>query len=549
MKGRIKMKINRFFNHRLTTFVVISAFITFLISFSAVENVSAQSREKTLRVVTQDVVNRLDVGKAGYERVVFGIVSNIYDRLITFERDHLDNGFYHYSTTNHPGELAERYEFSEDKRTITFYLHKGATFHDGSPVTAHDVKWSWDRAVSLPTTKGQAKAGGLVDPKQFKVIDDYTFQITTDKPNRFTIDDLGVALFPIINSKLAKKHATADDPWGTEYCANNDCGGGAYKVTSWKPNEQIILDRHDGWKGGEQPYFERVILQTIPESSARAALIEKGRADLCADLVISDFLALERRGKVKAASIPMGNSIEFVAFNSQDDNFKNRKLRQAVAHAIPWDEIYKSVYFEKGSPLWGGKSETPSTIQYPQPFPYKHDLEKAKQLLTESGYPNGLKTTFSFSVPKASLFEPLAVLVKKGLEEANIQVEIQKIPGAQMGTLLTERRLPLYSETTVAWLGGIPDYWFRIFYTGDWRWNYGNYQNEEMKKLCKDTQYESDPEVMRKATLRMIELVFRDIPILPIRMPAHNVVCSKDIEGYTYWYHGQMDFRHVKRSK
>lgn len=543
------MKNYRFANHRLTTLVVVSAIITFLITFSAVENVFAQSREKVLRVVSQDIINRLDVGMGGHERAVYGPMDSIYDRLITWERDHLGNGFYHYAPTRIKGELAERWEFSEDKRTITFYLRKGATFHDGSPVTAHDVKWSLARAVTLPATRGQAKVGGLVDPKQFKVIDDYTIQVTTEKPNRFTLDDLGVAMFPIVNSKLAKKHATADDPWGTEYCANNDCGGGAYKVTSWKSAEQIILDRHDGWKGGEQPYFERVILQTVPESSARAALVEKGRADLCVDLVIHDFLALEKRGNVKTASIPMGNMYEFIAFNSQDEHFKNRKLRQAVAHAIPWDEIYKSVYFEKGTPLWGGKSATPSTIPYPQPYPYKHDLEKAKKLLAEAGYPNGLKTTFSFSVPKTSLFEPLAILVKKGLEEANIQVEIQKIPGAKMASYMAERRLPIYAEFSTGHLGGIPDYWFRIFYRGTWRWNYGNYQNPELNKLCKDTEFETDPEVMRKATLRMIELAFRDIPIMPIRKPSQNVACSKDIEGYGYSYHSQADYRQIKRAK
>jgi peptide/nickel transport system substrate-binding protein len=536
-------------NHRLTTIVVASAIIAFLITLSGVENLFAQSHEKVLRAVTQDVINRLDVGKGGHERAVYGIMSDTYDRLVTWERDHLGNGFYHYAPSKPKGELAERWEFSENKRTVTFYLRKGATFHDGSPVTAHDVKWSLDRAVTLPTQKTQAKVGGLVDPKQFKVIDDHTIQITTEKPNRFTINNLGVNLLPIVNSKLAKKHASADDPWGTEYCANNDCGGGAYKVTSWTPNEQIILDRHDGWKGGEQPYFERVILQTIPESPARAAQIYRDRADLCADLVIRDFLTFGKKDTVKTASIPMGNAVEFIAFNSQGEPFKDRKLRQAIAHAMPWDEIYKIVYFERGIPLWGGKSAKPSDIKYPQPFPYKHDLEKAKQLLNEAGYPNGLKTTFSFSVPKRDLFQPLAELVKNRLRDVNIKVEILKIPGDQMGSLMTERRLPLYAEVSNAWLGGIPDYWFRIFYSGNWRWNYGNYHNAELNKILEDTQFESNPQVLRKKTLRMIELAFRDIPIMPIRIPVQNVVCSKDIEGYTYWYHGQMEYRHLKRSK
>ena len=70
-----------------------------------------------------------------------------------------------------------------------------------------------------------------------------------------------------------------------------------------------------------------------------------------------------------------------------------------------------------------------------------------------------------------------------------------------------------------------------------------------MNKLREDLMFETDPEVIRKAQLRMIELAFRDIPVMPIRMPTQNVVCAKDIEGYTYWYHGQVEYRQLKRSK
>ena len=95
---------NRFPKHRLSTLVMVSAIITILITFSAVENVSAQSREKTLRVVTQDIINRLDVGKGGHERACYGPISGIYDRLVTWERDHLGNGFYHYAPTRQKGD-------------------------------------------------------------------------------------------------------------------------------------------------------------------------------------------------------------------------------------------------------------------------------------------------------------------------------------------------------------------------------------------------------------------------------------------------------------
>ena len=520
-----------------------------LVAWSAPGDVFAQEREKTLRVLSQEVFNQLDVGKPGYSRATFGLSFNIYDRLISWDRFAVGNDAYHFDANKPAGELAESWKFSDDNTTITFYLRKDATFHDGSAVTAHDVKWSLDRAVSLKHTSVQLKSGAMTDPNQFSVIDDHTFQVKLPGPSRYTLANLGVPLAPILNSKLIKKHVTQDDPWGAEWTSKNDAGGGAYMVESWKPGEQMILKRYDNWKSGPLPYFERVIYQTVSESANRAALMERGRADLCIDLTIKDVLALEKRGKVKIASIPMLNAFEFIAFNSQMQPYDNRKVRQAIAFALPYEEIYKSVYFSRGGPLWGGKSVTPEENKFPQPFPYKHDPAMAKKLLTEAGYPNGFKTTFSFSVTKAQMFEPLSVLVQQALKDVGIEVEIQKYPGAQIATLLAEKQLPMFASNTVAWLSGSPDYWFRIFYSGDWRWNFGNYKSEELAKLLEEAKFETNEKLYDQQTKKMIHLALQDIPILPFRTPAMEVVMASDLEGFTYWFHRELDYRQIKRKK
>ena len=127
----------------------------------------AQSRAETLRYVTGAAVNTLDPTMPGTTREAFAISLSTYDRLVTFGRKKLgDNWVFDLDTVR--GELAERYEVSPDGLTLTFYLRKDAKFQDGTPVTAEDVKWSLDRAVSAKSLAGpQLLTGSLTSPDQF----------------------------------------------------------------------------------------------------------------------------------------------------------------------------------------------------------------------------------------------------------------------------------------------------------------------------------------------------------------------------------------------
>ena len=107
---------------------------------------------------------------------------------------------------------------SEDGKSLTFKINPKAKFWDGTPVTAEDVKWSFSRAVSLGGFPAvQMKAGSMTEPEQFVAVDDMTFRIDLPEPSKLTLPDLAVPVPFIINSKVAKANATADDPWATEY--------------------------------------------------------------------------------------------------------------------------------------------------------------------------------------------------------------------------------------------------------------------------------------------------------------------------------------------
>src|SRR5258708_2789092 len=361
--------------------------------------VEAQTRAETLRQVTGNNINTLDPTTPGATREAFGVSTSTYDRLVAFDRKR-EAGVWIFDPAKIRGELAESYEVSPDGLKITFTL-RDTKWHDGTPVTADDVKWSLDRAVSAKSlAKGQLGTGSLTRPDQFMVVDERPVAVTLPKPDRPAVANLATPLAPIFNSKLAKQHATPEDPWAQEWLKTNTAGSGAYAVEAFRPGEQLMLRRNDSWKGardGQLPFFKRVIEQTVPDPATRANLIEKGDADIATDLQASDVLALQSRGKLRVDSTPQSNGFTMIAFNTQAAPFDNVNVRQAIAAALPYDDMFEASIFKRGYALFVASWTEPPTGNFPQPMPVKTDIAKAKQLLAEAGGPRGFTNTVTIN--------------------------------------------------------------------------------------------------------------------------------------------------------
>src|SRR5712664_224623 len=216
----------------------------------------AQSRAETLRYVTGNTINTLDTTMPGATRESFGLSMNVYDRLFTFGRKKVGD-YWVFDPATIRGELAKSYSISPDSKVITITLRPDATWHDGTPVTAEDVKWSLDRAVSAKSLAGpQFTTGSLTKPEQFKIVDAQTVTVTVEKPDRLALANLCVPYAMMINSKLAKKNATAEDPWAQEWMKTNTAASGAYIVESHKPGESTVLRRNDKWLGAADSALE-----------------------------------------------------------------------------------------------------------------------------------------------------------------------------------------------------------------------------------------------------------------------------------------------------
>src|SRR5438128_6155965 len=172
---------------------------------------TAQSRQETLLIVSESGPNNIDIHGVGTNVPGYEVSWNCYDRLITHEMKTGPNGQPYYDKDKFKGELAD--DMNVGDMSATFKLKKNATFQDGTPVKAKDVKWSLDRAVTVggfPTF--QMSAGSLTKPEQFVVVDDNTGRVHFLKKDRLTLPDLAVIVPAIYNSELVKKHANEKDP-------------------------------------------------------------------------------------------------------------------------------------------------------------------------------------------------------------------------------------------------------------------------------------------------------------------------------------------------
>jgi peptide/nickel transport system substrate-binding protein len=507
----------------------------------------AQSRAETLRYVTGNTINTLDLTQPGSTRESFGLCMNVYDRLFSYGRKKL-GGFWVFDAENIHGELAQGYSMSTDKKVITIHLRPTATWHDGSPVTAEDIKWSLDRAVTSKSLAApQLQTGSITSADQFKIVDPHTLTLTLDKPDRLALANLCVPYAIMINSKLAKQHATEADPWAQEWMKTNTAASGAYIVESHKPGESTILKLNEKWVGGKLPKMKRIIIQTVPEPATRANLIERGDADLAIDLAASDIPTVEKSAKAKVESIPQTNGFTHITMNTKMKPFDDVKVRKAIAAALPYDDMFQASIFGRGKKLYGATWTKTPDASFPQAMPNKHDPALAKKLLAEAGYPNGFSTTFAYSVGQAGTAEPVAALLKEALGKVGITVEIQKKPDAEFNTAESDKTMPFFTDAATAWLP-FTYYFFYLYFTRDQRWNFSSWKSTGMEDLTLDARYQTDQAKYDADCKKMIDLFVEQTPLIMLWQPNQDATMAKTIEDYTYEFYRQVDFRDLQRA-
>ena len=516
------------------------------VATSATTAARADERSDTLLTVAETGPNSLDTEVTGANRAVYEVVWNTYDRLLGFGVKKNENGIDYYDDHTYKPELAEDWNVTDT--SITFKLRRDATFHDGTPVTAKDVKWSFDRAIGVG---GYPKfifgAVSMTKPEQFVVVDDHTFRFDYIRKDNYTLPYIASPVGFVLNSELVKKHATATDPWGLEWTKQNTAGSGAYTVERWTPGQDIVYARNETWNRGPKPALKRIISRVVPAAATRRALLERGDVDFSFEMPPKDAADLGGNKNLNVISAPMDNTVVFLSMNVTQKPFDNPKVRQAVAHVIPYDQIVQLALYKRVHKLSDGPAKVTNS-RWPQPGPYKTDVPKAKQLMAEAGYPGGFETTLSYDLGNAVTDEPTCILIQGALAQIGIKASLNKIPGANWRAELTAKKLPFLLHTFGGWLS-YPYFYFGFVYRDKTALHdTAVYETPEMDALIDDSHYNPDPKAADAAAVRYIQMAYDELPFVPVYQPSVNVAMKKNVSGYSYWYFRQLDYRKFKKA-
>jgi len=308
-----------------------------------------------------------------------------------------------------------------------------------------------------------------------------------------------------------------------------------------------VFARFDEWKSGELPAMERVISRQIASAGSRRALLERGAADLSFNLPPRDFAQLVEAGQLKVIGTPVDAELIYVDMNVTIAPFDNPLVRQAIAYAIPYEDIVETAMYGRGIGMFGGPEEV-TTTAWPQPSPYVYDLDRARALLAEAGFPNGFTTTISYDLSTSATREPIALLIQDSLRQIGVTVEINEVPGANWYAQLADKAFPMDIMSFKAWLN-YPEYYFYWTYHGgnNTVFNSMNYQNPALDALVDAARFEPDPTAYAQQVQEFIQIAFDDVPRIPLIQDFRDVAMQPDIEGYTYWFHLTLDFRTLFR--
>lgn len=449
------------------------------------------------------------------------VVKMLYNTLLKFQDD---------GTV--VGDLAESWSVSEDKLTWTFNLKQGVKFHNGKELTSADVKATFDRALN-------AEAGGLRTTEIIKMFtaveapDPYTVTITTDGP-------YGPMESLMCNMSLGIMDADYIEQYGLDLgtSAEGENGTGPFKVVSWERDQEIVVERFDDYFGTPAK-LQTVVYTIIPEAASRVIALETGEVDVIDKPTDEDLARLEADTENFTVLRKPTISQRLFRFGCNDPIISNTKVRQAIVYAIDRQAIIDALF--TGSAYPSTAPLAPVTFGYSNLGEIEQDLELAKSLLAEAGYPDGFDTKIVTTERYQNGIE-LAEIISQQLAEIGINAEIEvwewsALSASWNGITADEFDQPIFI------MGAGPsmrdaDGGLRGLYTtsetGLNDRNYGFYSNAEVDALIEQGMQETDQQKRVEIYKEAMEILYREDPVAFWLFDMYGLaITSSKVEGVT----------------
>ena len=457
------------------------------------------------------------------------VLSNLYDNLVEVTPQDINKI---------QPMLAEKWELSDDKRTITMTLRKGVTFASGNPLTAEDAAWTIQRVIKIGGVGASDFALWGFTPQNIDSLvqapDPQTLVIKL--PQAVSTDlvlySLTSSSLGILDKQTVSKQEK-DGDFGQNWLKSNGAGSGPFKLTQWRPNDVLLCDaRAEYWRGA--PPMRRVVMRHIPESGNLRLQLEASDVDIGQYMASGDLEALQAKG----ISIDPGPGLGYyyIAMNTQDPDLAKPLVRQAFQHILDWKPLASTTMKFNGFPWQSIIPKGMPGAPNGEPTGYEYNPQRAKELLAQAGYPNGLKKTL---FPSGGPLLTMAVALQASAKAAGVDFEV--VPGEHTPDFRSRKyqvlvgnsgsRLPDPYGTLVQYAYN-PDNRDEAKLGGYYLWRTA-LDAPELTKLVDQTKTETDPG-KRQALFEKVDQDFKALnpPLIVFFQRTDPYAIRKGVSGY-----------------
>ena len=454
----------------------------------------------------------------GKETPAVQVNTQIFDTLVTVDPE----------TNEVVPQIAESWEQTDDQ-TYVFKIREGIKFHDGSDLTAEDVKFSLDRA------RNSAAVSYIVNfIEEVTVDDDHTVTVKTTAPYAPTLRNLAIPFAAIVPKAVVEVDENA--------FIQNPVGSGPYKFVEWNHGDHVTLKAFDDYYAGK-PETENLIMKVIPETSQRTIALETGEVDLAYDLAVNDIPKVNSDDKLTVYEIP-SLTCWYVSMNMNKKPFDNPKVREAMSMAIDRQTIIDTIN--------AGSGQTADAIIAPAVFGYystgvkEYNPTKAKELLAEAGYPNGFSTTLWVNDNQSRI--EMCQAMQAMLLEVGVQCNLEVL---EFGSFISRTTAGDHDLAYFGWTtsSGDADYSYYSLEHSTQQGAAGNRSflaDPDVDKLIEEarsnTNEEERKELYKELAIKLDEINNN----IPVYYSSINVGANKKVEGFVMDANGYHSLEKVK---
>jgi peptide/nickel transport system substrate-binding protein len=423
-------------------------------------------------------------------------------------------------------DVAEKWETPDDK-TIIFHLNPNAKFHNGLPVTAKDVKWTYDSVMDPNFVTSKRSGYAAVD--HIEAPDNQTVIFKLKEPNAGIFDNLTLGILP-----------TGAD---TNVYKTKPIGAGPYKVVEFRSDDRIVLEAFDQWHLGA-PKIKNVVIRIIPDLTTMVLELRRGTVNFAVNQIAFENVPEFEKNKDFKVVRSAGSVYQYICMNLRDPILAKPLVRQAIAMAIDRNRIIKDIMRGFAEPTetmlakghWARAENLPS---------YPYDPAKAKQLLAQAGYANGKGLpskgmVLSYVAERRALLEPIVNRIRTALAQIGVNISLNPLPFSEfIDRRLTKYDMPMFLDDQDRPLGPDVGYCSLLFWVSKKNGGLNTpsaYNNPQFDALYKKSS-QTVGRTRLDALHQMQQILMRDLPEIPIAEPSSQIAVRKEItnwQGETY---------------